>query len=216
MGKHEAKNRKRARGLLNRAGYKAGGHVHADAAQDRVLIRKEIARAEAKEPEGKKAAGKVGGAMSVARLDRPSRFKAGGRVHKGGKGKHVTNITIGAPGAPGAAGPGPGAPDPAVAFKAGLMKGAQLGAAQGGGGKPPMMPPPGAGPGGPPPGGPPMMPPPGGPQPPMQRGGRIARKSGGRIHKAEGGELTAKMPGGAGNGLGRLTKAEYYKGKGKS
>jgi len=126
-------------------GYKSGGAVHADEAEDKKLIKKMI---------GKSL--HADGEKSKHRMDRPKRAK-GGRV---GKGKHnaktIVNVIAGGHPAGGAVPPMP-APPMGIA-PPGAMPPPPMGA------KPPMPMPPGAG-AGMPPGGPPM--------PMRAKGGRV-------------------------------------------
>lgn len=183
----------KARHMLRRSGHKmsTGGPATSEAG----TIKDPYTKPQLAKPMGLKRGGRVGGMAGHHRGDRKSRGA-----------KHHTTVNVMVPPAGGGAPPGAGGPDPATAFKAGLMKGAmaakaQMGGGPGGPGGPPPggpmgappggppMPPPGAGPGGPPPGagagGPPPM------QPPMARGGRACFKRGGRIAKKDGGSTEA-------------------------
>lgn len=169
-----------AKKYLSRAGYKHGGRVkHPDEAEDKKLISKMIHKEEKEEGRKEtkfKKGGKVEGEKAKPRLDK---FARGGHV-KGKHGGNKVNIVI-APGQGGQPGAG-GAPDPKMAFQAGLQKGAQMAAQHAGAGGPP--PAPGGAPMGAPPR--PMPPPPGaggpgaGGPPPMARGGMVTEKEGSR------------------------------------
>ncbi len=190
-----------ARHALRRAGYKVGGAVKSDEAEDRKTIAAAIHKHERHDHPGEPLTklargGPVNGDAPARRLDRKPRGKA--------KGKTQVNVIVAAPRSGGDA--AAGGPDAPTAFKAGLLKGA-LAARQ------PM-----GAPGGPPPAGP-AAPPPG----PMPAGGPAGMppkpmgpmRHGGRVRKATGGRLTEKMDAGAGSGVGRLAKADYYGKKGK-
>lgn len=157
---HNAHDRHRVKQILK--GYKSGGAVHGDEAQDRKLFKKMIAEHEAEES-------KVPGKKHGGRLDKYAR---GGRT-KGKKPHTQVNIAVVSP--QGHSSPGAGAAPPA-------------GGPPTPGGPPPGMPPHppmGGGMPMPPPG---AMPPPG-MKPPgmMKRGGRIkagAESGEGRLQKA--------------------------------
>lgn len=220
MGKHETASRKRARGLLGRAGYKSGGHVDPDAAQDRKEIAAGIHAHERKDHPGTpltklKAGGRISGAAARQRLDRARRGKyanggavsqagglkqadraeraplaRGGRT-KGRKGGNHVHIQI----IPGG-GAGAGGPDPAVvaqaAHRQGLMQGAALAAhGAGAGPRPPMMPPGGMPPGGM--AGGPMPPPGAGPGGPPPGGPMPPMRRGGRTPYKRGGRTKAAL-----------------------
>ncbi len=114
-------------------GYKSGGSVHADANQDKKLIKKMVG----------KELGDIGGIKAAFRHDRPRRA-AGGKVGK--KATTVVNvITSGAQAPPppppmmpppGAMAPPPGPPPPPP----GPPPGAMMGPPPGAGGPPPGMP----------------------------------------------------------------------------
>ena len=179
-------------------GFKRGGMVHEDAAEDKKLIRAEIKQHEkgckCAKCSGGRAERASGGSVSDGEYQgtRPT----GGREARksGGRTKGKTNISIvigGQPHGQQAAPPMPPRP------------------------MPPMMPPPGpppGGPPGPPPGPPPGMMPPGGPPPAamMPPGGMppMPRKSGGRAFSAA--HKLAEHTTGGGGGLGRLAKIEAY------
>lgn len=182
MSKAEHAGRKRARDMLNRAGYNAGGHVARKLAGAEAVAAHEEHLHPGK-PQTFKRGGRVGGKAghknlahkargggiseaSMAKTFPPKKlnkeattvnnYARGGRA-KGSK--HGINIVIGTPGngagAAGAAGPGGAMAQQAgqqQAFKAGVAAGA--GAAQKAAMGQTGAPPPGAGPGGPPPGGP--------------------------------------------------------------
>lgn len=153
MDKHE-EPRARGQRMLKESGY------HADAAQDRKLVRGMVKPTALKRANG---GGMVHGGKSKSRPD------------KRGRGGHtVVNVIAGQPG---------GDPEKfQMAAHQGMQKGVQIGAQLGakaaaaklGGGAPGMAPPPGAGPGMPPPGGAPMP-----PGPPMgaKDGGTIKVKA---------------------------------------
>lgn len=86
----EKHKRKDARKLLSRMGYKSGGHMHhADEAEDKVLIKKEMKKARIK----LKTGGVAEGDEPKPRADRLAR---GGNAHKGKKGGHTTvNVVVG-------------------------------------------------------------------------------------------------------------------------
>lgn len=164
----EHKHTKRARFVLNRAGYKVGGHLadKGDEAEDKKMISKAFTEHDDQLHGGKrtKLALRDGGCATGGMP--PMRGDHKPRGHKGkGKGhKTVVNVVVG----------------------------------RGGGDKQPMpipvpMPPPGAGMG---PGGPPIPPPgpmagPGGPPPGLlgQKHGGRPYKKGGRAKRADGGKL---------------------------
>ena len=154
--KHNEAAAGKAKAASMTKGYKKGGAVHSDEAQDRKLIKSMMDKEEKSEP-------KVEGKASGGRLDK---FARGGGTK--GKGKHKggnhVNVVIAAPhGSP----PGMGA---APADPAGGLPPPP------GGGLPPGPPM------GMPPGGPPGMPP---GQPPMKRGGR-AYAAGGKVKMTAG------------------------------
>lgn len=188
----ESAHTKKARAMLCRGGYKAGGHVkaHDDEAEDKALIKKEVSKAKIRLRDG----GMASGDEPKHRSDRKGRGH-----HKGkGKGAHVTvNVVNAHPNAAPMPKPVP-VPVPVPP------------------GGPGGMPPPGPMAG--PPGG---MPPDQGPPPGLKRGGRAKKmSSGGRDsikgmpdgHFKKGGRTGAKFPvpmeAGAGGGLGRLEKAK--------
>lgn len=111
---HEKHGRKKARAMLNRAGYASGGHVHArdsDEAEDEKLVAKGVHKHESNmhkgEPKTKlKSGGAAHGFASGGRLDQKSRGKSKG---KSGKGTHITIVNM--PHHPSAGGP-PGGPMP--------------------------------------------------------------------------------------------------------
>jgi len=208
--------------------YAKGGAVHADAEQDKTLIKKMIG----------KSLGDIGGVKAAQRMDRPHRA-SGGKVKKG---TTVVNVITGGqqapPPPPPVMMPPPGPPPPPP-------------------GPPPGALPPPGGPMGGPPGMPPGGPPPGMPMrarggsvkgvkaigmdvgTPVQHdkakavdiknmnrgkvvtfatgGGVVSFNTGGAVKGVvmKGGTPGAvakatKLPGGAGGGLGRLKKAKEY------
>lgn len=185
---------------VRRAGYKAGGAIHADAEQDRKMITKGVHQHEDHEHGGKhtdlhlRGGGMVKGAHGHIRADRYAR---GGRS-KSGAGK--VNIVI-------ATGGGEG--ERQMAFNQGAQVGSKLGAA-----RPAMMPPPGAAP--PPPGAIPPRPgmPPGGMPAglpgPLAGGAPVAPPGGGAMMPPPRGPMQrgGRLPmTGAGGGNARLEKA---------
>lgn len=122
----------KASSLLKRGGYKRGGHVHEDEAEDKALIKKEMSKAKIKLKDGGSADGK----MSKSCVGKYAR--GGGTAHKKGT---TVNVIV-------ASKPQGGQPVPVPVGAGGV-------------GAPPMRPPmapPGAGPM-PPPGGMPPHPP---------------------------------------------------------
>lgn len=166
----------KARHLLRRSGYKAGGAV-SDDAEDKKLVKKGVRQHEANDHKGEKptalklkdGGGADGPSSYHHRLDRKGRAE-GGRTRGKKKGHPTVNVII--------AGQGGQQPPPHAVPVPVPMGGPPPGA-----GAPPMaphppMPPPGAaGPGA-------GMPPPGMPPRPMAA-------TGGRISKREGGSLAA-------------------------
>ena len=170
-------------------GYKRGGHVHGDEAEDKALIRKEVKKEALKRAHGGKSEATGAFQGQEPKGGREARAH-GGRT----KGKTNINIIIGRghdAGAPGAMMPPGAMPHPPVPpqFPPGGM--------------PPGAMPPGGG--GPPMGGmPPQGPPPGAmPPPPM------GRKRGGRTVADD----MLEHGGGSGGGLGRLEKVRSYGGE---
>lgn len=179
---HKKDNAKR---IMTQAGYsmstknefKRGGHVHADEADDKKLVKKMVKKDSLKEK--KKEGGFVHGGMPKHRLDKISRQTDKGDTHyaKGGKvkgkGKTQINIMIGSDKSAGQPVP---VPVP-VGGGAGPMAAPP---------RPPMAPPGGMPPGaGMPPGGQGAP-----PRPPMKRGGKVLKDHGsgsglGRIDKAK-------------------------------
>jgi hypothetical protein len=183
-----SKLQKSAEGFSSRAGYKSGGTVDPDAAQDKGMISKGVHQHESAMHKGAgktklalKSGGRVEGFASGGRLDKPSR--RGGSV----------NVIVNAGG------------DKEAAAKEGLQKGIKIGAVMGAQAIAAKL---GGGAGGPPAGpaaqaGAPMPVPSGdgAPMPPPGMGGPMKR--GGRV---------AAMTGGAEGGLGRIQKANAYGG----
>ena len=175
---------------VRKAGYKAGGAVHPDAAEDRKQIAAAVHKHERHDHKGEaltplRSGGKIGGHEAKARADRYAR---GGHVKKGGPDR--INIVIAT---------GGGEPERQMAFREGAQVGSKMGAMaaarppMAGPGGPPMPPP--RPPVGPPPGAPPMGAPLGAgvvpPRPPgmMKKGGRVNTEGGGggaegRLEKA--------------------------------
>jgi hypothetical protein len=200
MGKYaHPHSRERVKKMFGK--FAKGGAVHPDEAEDKKLIKKELAKHDMK-AEGHKG---------KARLDKHAR---GGKVKHGGA-KHHTKINIMV--APKAGGDAPGAAPMAPPMAPPMPP------------KGPMMPPPG-GPmaGGPPGAGPGGPPPPG--MPGMKRGGGVKPKSGisspenlktwegyaksNTRYERGGGvpvkRMTGPMKGGAGGAEGRLDKQKAY------
>lgn len=196
MAEHE--KRKRARALLARSGYGAGGHL--TKRPEQLASKHEITDAVHASRTRLRDGGVAGGLAHGGRADRKPRGK-----HKG-KGHHTTvNVVVG----------GHDKPPMPIPIPVGAGPGGPPGA-------PPMPPPPpdpsmGAGP--PPPGMPPM--------PGQARGGRTGYKKGGAVKVdserdkikgmpagqfKRGGSVKTKpvIDDGAGGGLGRLEKATAY------
>ena len=164
MMQHESHGRKRARALLNRTGYKAGGHVKSDKAQDAKMVAEGVHEHESHMHKGQKKTklrlkdgGCADGGMAKPRADR---LRRGGKT-KAHKPHTQVNVVVGR------SHPAP-VPVP----------------------KPVPVPVPGGAPGpmaGPPPGAGPMPPPDGS----MAPGGAppIGLKRGGRAKRADGGGL---------------------------
>jgi hypothetical protein len=186
------KEQSSAEDYCRKAGYKSGGGVKSDAAQDRASIAGAVHKHERHDHPGEpltklRGGGKVGGSKAKPRLDR---FARGGKVGKG-----PINIIIST---------GGGEPERQMAFQQGAKVGAAVGGAAGAP-RPPMMPPPG-GPGMPPPG---AGMPPGGP-PPMA--GPMAPAMAGvppmaRPPMKRGGSVKVNTVGGSESGIGRLEKS---------
>lgn len=172
----------KARHLMRRTGYKAGGAIKEGATEVSPSISPADQAADNKSNHAlkTKTGGAVEGKASGGRLDK---FNRGGKHHAKKKAHTTINIHT--------APPPPAAPP--------MLPPAAM-AALAAGPKPPMppMPPPGPMAGPPGPGLPPM-----GPRPPMGPGGM---KSGGRL----GGKAAPAMDDGAGSGEGRLEKVKAY------
>lgn len=75
----ESEGRKKGRDLLHRAGYKAGGHLRSDAAEDKTIVKKAIGQHDTQLHDGKrtnlklKDGGSCGGSGSSSRADRKPR-----------------------------------------------------------------------------------------------------------------------------------------------
>lgn len=161
-------NSEKARHLLRRGGYKVGGHVKSDEAEDKAMVKKAVHKHEKHDHPGEKLTklkdgGEALGSKAHARPDRKARA-SGGKAGKK-KGTQVNVIVAG----------GHGDQPPPRPMPVPVPMGA---------GAPPPHPMPPA----PPPGGMPGagMPPPGMPPRPMA-------KKGGRIEKAAGGDATANQ-----------------------
>lgn len=190
MMKREGMGRKKARGMLSKAGYAScgghfarGGSVHSDEKQDEALIKREVKKSALKKL---KDGGCADGGMAKPRADRLAR---GGKAKKH-KGTTVNVIVGGQHAAPPMPVPKP-VPVPVPAGPAAAP------------------PPPGmAGPGGPPP---PMG---------LKRGGRAKCSTGGNSQRDEKGGMpkghfkrggkTYPISDGAGGGAGRMEKAKAY------
>lgn len=190
----ESGNRKKARALLARTGYKSGGHVkgHSDEAADKKLIAREVKKSALKLKDG----GCADGGVTKSRADR---LKRGGKV-KGGK--TVVNVNI-------IGGQKDAAPKPVP-----------IPVPMPGAGAPPMPPP--GGPGGPMPpdmagpGGPPMGLKRGGrakasmaPKAGSQRD-KIAGMPMGQFKKGGRTRMLVPMDAGGGGAKGRLEKIKNY------
>lgn len=197
MMHHEKHGRKKARAMLGRAGYKAGGHVkaHPDEAEDKALIKKEVKPSALKKH--LKDGGCADGGMAKPRADRLAR---GGKA-KGHKSHTTVNVVVGR-----------SHPQPVP-----VPKPVPVPVPGGAPGGPMAGPPPGAGP---------MPPPPdGGGAPPMglKRGGRAKRAGGGGTPIKDiliGEGLKALKSGGKASDSGRGTKggipAGHFKRGGKT
>lgn len=219
----EHNRRKKARDLMTRTGYKAGGHLgrDEDKSEDAAMIKKAFKEHDDQLHGGKttrlklKHGGAAEGEKAEDRMDRPKREHHAKGGHVGKKGGTKVNVIVmpqshGDPGGGLAGAPpmGGGAPPP----------------------RPPMMPPPAAAmaphpPMGPPPGMAGAPPPPGMRPPGMKRGGRTRLADGGMpepgtdqplapltpqqmpMNKYKRGGTAKEMTGGAGGGKGRLEKA---------
>lgn len=151
----EHSKRKKARSMLTKAGYKSGGHMHADEAEDKALVKRMVKKPALKLKDG----GCAEGGSVKPRADRLAR---GGKAHgKGGKGHTTVNVVVGHPQPKpvpvpvpvpgGAGGPPPGAmagpggppppdmPPPGGGGPMGLKRGGRAKRAMGGGMPPPTM-----------------------------------------------------------------------------
>jgi hypothetical protein len=188
-------------------GFKRGGMVHEDAAEDKKLIRDEIKKHEkgcrCAKCMGGRTGRSTGGSLDVMDGEmqgtRPTGYREVGKrsahAHGGhvkGKGKTNINIVIGERGHPAAMPPGAGMP-PAPPRGVPVPPPAPPM-----GGMPPGMPL------GMPPGGLPGMMPPGGPPTPMPR------KRGGRAVSLDATAALGEHDTGSGGGLGRLAKVRSY------
>ena len=203
----EIGKRKKAREMLGRMGYKAGGHVkaHPDEAEDKALIKREVSKAKIK----LKCGGMAEGGDVKPRADK---LKRGGKTHgKHSKGHTTVNVVVGAHSKP--------QPVPVPVPVGGPPPGA---------GGPPMPPPPDGGAGMMPPGGPGGAP--GGPPMGLKTGGRAKRDMGGAApgpkasnsqrdpiggmpdgHFKKGGKTKGyPIETGSGGGIARLDKAKAY------
>lgn len=197
MMQHEGHGRKRARALLSRAGYRAGGHVKAEVVKGVHAHESALHPGEKKTPAKKlKDGGCADGGMAKPRADR---LKRGGKAHghKGHKSHTTVNVLVGR-----------SHPQPVP-----VPKPVPVPVPAGG--------PPGGPIAGPPPGAGPMPSPDGGGAPPpmgLKKGGRVASDSGrdkkGGMpegHFKKGGRTKGyPIDDGSGGGLGRLEKAKAY------
>lgn len=147
-----AKRNGKANALLSRGGYKKGGAVHEDEAEDKKLIKKEIGKTKLK----LKSGGKAEGCSSKEMVGKYAR----GGAPKSKKGGTTVNIVV-------APGQGQAQKVPVAMPPPGAGGGMPPRPPMGGGSPPPgaMPPPPGGG--GMPPGGP--------PRPPMKSGGAVKK-----------------------------------------
>lgn len=216
MFQPESQGRKRARELISRTGYPAGGHfarggeTHSDKIADEKLIKKAIDEHDSQLHGGKKTrlTFAEGGDTSMPRMDQRARG-GGGKKKAHGKGETNVNIAVipraGGPqgAAPPMAGPPPAMPPhPPMPMPAAPPPRPPMPVA--GAGAPMPMPPPTAPAPGMPPGLPPGLAGAMGRPPGIRRGGRLAR----------GGKTDGWAEGGASNPLSDLTSTHEHRAAG--